>query len=168
MKRILFLATACAGALACAPSAPVEGGASPSRSVSSEPVSRWSANIQAVTESRSEVAQAGRARSYGTATVSRADNNNLTRVSVVFTHGGSDRFLNWAILEGNCGTPSLPLLPTTNFPELQVGGGGRAQVTADLPMEFPLKGSYHINIYRERRQTIEGLVACGNLRPSAG
>ncbi|MDQ3243089.1 MAG: hypothetical protein M3Q09_05140, partial [Gemmatimonadota bacterium] len=61
-----------------------------------------------------------------------------------------------------------PVIPINNFPELQIGGGGRAQTTADLPFEFPTQGTYHINIYRERQQNLAGLLACGNLRVSGG
>ncbi|HVF41110.1 MAG TPA: hypothetical protein VM939_14505 [Gemmatimonadaceae bacterium] len=171
MKHTSILVTLSAGALglaACAPKTPAEGGAEPVRTSASAPAAGWTANIQSVTQSRSDIGQSARARSYGTATVSRAVSNNLTRVSVIFNHSGSDRFLNWGIYPGTCGSPSLPVIPTNNFPELQIGGGGRAQTTADIPFEFPTTGNYHINIYRERQQNLEGLLACGNLRPTAG
>jgi hypothetical protein len=59
-------------------------------------------------------------------------------------------------------------MPISNFPELTVGGDGRAQVNVELPFEFPTHGDYHINIYHERQQTLDQVVACGNLRPSMG
>ncbi len=171
MKHLSILVPLSAGALAvlaCAPKPPVEGGAEPVRTSAAAPAASWTANLQAVTQSRSDVAQSSRSRSYGSATMSRAESNNLTRVSVVFNHTGSDRYLNWAVFAGTCGTPSLPVIPINNFPELQIGGGGRAQTTADLPFEFPTQGTYHINIYRERQQNLAGLLACGNLRVSGG
>lgn len=168
MKRnsmIVILSAGSLGLAACAQSSTVGEGPSPSSSAS-VPAARWSANIQSVTESRSDISQSARARSYGSATITRSDVNNLTMANIVFNHSGSDRFLNWAIHSGSCGSPSLPLLPISNFPELQVGGGGRAQVTAQIPLEFPVTGEYHVNIYKERQQTRDALVACGNFRPS--
>jgi hypothetical protein len=98
----------------------------------------------------------------------RGSASTLSNVNVVFTHTGPERTLAWAILPGTCGIPALPIIPMSNFPELNVGGGGRAQVTTSLPLEFPTNGSYHIDIYRERRQGADALIACGNLRYSGG
>jgi hypothetical protein len=63
---------------------------------------------------------------------------------------------------------ALPTIPLSSFPELQVGGGGRAQVTTSLPLTLPANGTYHIDIYRDRRAGPASLVACGNLRYIAG
>jgi hypothetical protein len=86
----------------------------------------------------------------------------------VFTYSGNERYLSWAIIAGSCGTPALALIPMSNFPELNIGGGGRAQVTTSLPIEFPTSGSYHVDVYRSRQQSIDQLVACGNLKLSGG
>jgi len=165
MKDQFFLLTIGSGLLACAPaSTPVEGAAEPVRSASVAAGGEWSANIQPVQSSSAEIRQSSRARSYGTSAMSRGSSNNLTNLSVVFTHSGNERFLSWAVLVGSCGSPAVPLLPVSSFPELQVGSGGRSQATVALPIEFPVGGNYHINIYRERQQSLEGLVACGNYR----
>lgn len=169
MKEGLFVAALTAGAIgltACAKSTPVEGAPTPSASVEASAGARWSANIQSVTQSRGEVVQTTRDRSYGSATWTRGASATLSNVNVVFTYTGPERTLAWAILPGTCGIPALPIIPMSNFPELNVGGGGRAQVTTSLPLEFPTNGTYHIDIYRERRQGTESLIACGNLRLS--
>ena len=81
---------------------------------------------------------------------------------------GQERFLSWAIVAGSCGVPSLPLIPLSNFPEINIGGSGRGQVTAPLPIAFPTTGAYHVDIYRSRQQSMDALVACGNLRLVGG
>ena len=129
---------------------------------------RWNANIQSVTQSRGEVVQTTRDRSYGTAIWSHGASPSLSNINVVFTYTGPERTLAWAILPGSCGSPTLPVIPMSNFPELAIAGGGRSQVTTSLPLELPVTGSYHIDIYRDRRASADGLVACGNLRFSAG
>ena len=167
-SAILFVASGAAvlGTLAgCAKTIPVEGATPASSAVVG---ARWSANIQSVTQSRGEVVQTTRDRSYGNASWTVGASPSLSVVSLIFTYTGQERSLPWAILPGSCGSPSLPVIPLSNFPELNVGGGGRAQVTASLPLELPSTGTYHIDVYRDRRSSTEFLVACGNLKYSGG
>ena len=171
MKQRMFLATLSAGALglaACAHTVPVEGGATPTASVSSAGGGRWTTTIQSVTQNRGDVAQSTRDKSYGSAQWTRGDGPTLSAVNLVFTYAGTERDLNWAILAGSCGTAALPLIPMANFPELNVGGGGRAQVNAVIPLELPQTGTYHIDIYKDRRGSAESLVGCGNLKYVGG
>lgn len=169
MRQRMFLAACGAGALGllsgCAKSTPVEGAPTPSTtSMDAADNARWNANIQSVTQSRGEVVQTTRDRSYGSATWTPGASRSLSNINVVFTYTGPERTLAWAILPGSCNSPTLPVLPMSNFPELSIAGGGRSQVTTSLPLELPTTGSYHIDIYRDRRASADALVACGNLR----
>ncbi len=175
MRNVRFAATLSAfglGIVGCATTPKVETTPSPSGAVSTTStanVASWSGNISAVVESNSDVRQSSRGNGYGNAQLTRGDAANSTRINVQYSSAGtSDRYLNWAILPGRCGAGSLPVMPISNFPELTVGGDGRAQVNVELPFEFPRSGDYHINIYHERQQTLDQVVACGNLRPSMG
>jgi hypothetical protein len=170
MRFVTTLSAISLAAMACATSTKVESAPSPSASIStSGTVTRWSGNISAVLESNSDVRQSSRGNGYGTAQLAPGDSPSSTAVTVIYSSGGtSDRYLNWAVLPGRCGSGSVPLLPISNFPELQVGGDGRSQVAVTLPFEFPTRGDYHINIYHERQSTLDQVVACGNLRPTAG
>lgn len=171
MKQRMFLATLGAGALglaACAHTVPVEGSATPAASVSAAGGGKWTTNIQSVTQNRGDVAQSTRDRSYGSAQWTRGDTPRLSAVNVVFTYAGTERDLSWAILAGSCGTAALPLIPLANFPELNVGSGGRAQITTALPIDLPAIGTYHIDIYKDRSGGPESLVGCGNFKYSAG
>jgi hypothetical protein len=171
MKQRLFLAAVSASALGllagCAKSTPVEGAPSPNANATAGAGARWNANIQAVTQNTGAVQQTGRDRSYGSAQWTMGPSSSLSNINLVFTYTGSERALAWAILPGSCGNPALPVLPMSNFPELNVGGGGRAQVTTSMPLALPASGTYHIDIYRDRRGGQDALIACGNLRYSA-
>ncbi|MDO8502792.1 MAG: hypothetical protein Q7S20_13220 [Gemmatimonadaceae bacterium] len=168
MKNRDLLVAVSAGALGllagCAQNTPVAGAPSRSQTIAMSESARWTANIQSVMQSRGEVVQTTRDRSYGSAIWTRGDRPSLTSIALTFNYTGSDRYLSWAILSGSCGTPALPIIPMSNFPELQIGGGGRAQVSSSLPVEFPTSGSYHIEVYRSRQQGIDALIACGNLK----
>ena len=172
MKQKLLLAALGTGALGilagCAAKTSAGAAAEADRTVMVGENARWTANIQSVTQSRADVAQTTRDKSYGSLTWSRGNGPTLSNVNLVFTYTGQERFLSWAIIAGSCGMQSLPLIPMSNFPELNIGGGGRAQVTTSLPIEFPASGQYHVDIYRSRTQGIDALVACGNLRLSNG
>lgn len=173
MNYVRFVAPLCAlslGVIACAKTTTVETAPSPSKGVSATgEVVSWSGNITAVFESNSDVRQSSRGNGYGTVQMTRGENMTTTRVNVVYTSAGStDHSLNWAVLPGRCGNGSVPLLPISAFPELQVGGDGRAQINVTLPFEFPTRGDYHINVYHERQSTLDQVIACGNLRSSTG
>jgi hypothetical protein len=171
MKRT-FVATLSAGALAltaCAHNVPVEGTATPASSVStsSSGEGRWTSRITSVTQNRGDVAQSTRDNSYGSAEWTHGAGPTISTVNLTFTYAGSERDLNWAIVTGSCGMAALPLIPISNFPELHIGSGGRAQVTVTLPIDLPASGTYHIDIYKDRTGNAAGLVGCGNLRYSS-
>jgi hypothetical protein len=151
---------------ACAHSVPVEGAPAASSNVQATGSTRWTANIQSVTQNRGQVQQTTRDRSYGSANWTIGESPTLSRFDLVFTYTGEEKFLSWAILPGACGTGALPILPMANFPEINVGGGGRGQVSGSLPMVLPTSGAYHIDIYRDRRPSVDNLVACGNMKYS--
>jgi len=170
MKQRMLLATLGAGALGlagCAHTVPVEGAATPSASVSASDGGRWSTSIQSVTQNRGDVGQSTRDKSYGSAQWTAGSGPRISNVNLVFTYAGTERDLTWAILSGSCGTAPLPLIPGSSFPELNVGGGGRAQVNAVLPLDLPTSGTYHLDIYRNRQSGPESLVGCGNLKYSS-
>lgn len=171
VKFAAVLSSLAVGFIACAKTPAVETGAAPASNVStaSGDAVSWSGNITAVTESNSDLRQSSRGNGYGNVQLTPGDSRSSTRVNITYSSGGtSDRNLNWAVLPGRCGAGSLPILPISNFPELAVGGDGRAQVNVVLPFDFPARGDYHLNIYHERQQTLDQVVACGNLRPSKG
>ena len=126
---------------------------------------RWTASIQSVKEDRINVApDSVREKSFGSAQWTRGSGPTLSIINLTFSYSGPERDLAWAILFGPCGSASLPLIPMSNFPELNVNTGGRAQVNATLSVELPASGTFHIDIYKDRAGAVESVVACGNLR----
>jgi hypothetical protein len=168
MKHKLLCAALTVGvigtAAGCAKTSSADQSPSPSMNVPAGENARWTGRIQSVTQSRGDVAQSTRDRSYGDFTWSHGMSPSLSNVNLTFNYAGQERFLSWAIVSGNCGQPSLPILPMSNFPELNIGSGGRVQVTSSIPTELPSTGSYHVDIYRSRQQSVDALIACGNLK----
>lgn len=166
MRHAILVGVLLGGALgvtACSGSVPVQGGADPA-SASSSGGPRWTANIRTVYQDRFNAPDSVSDKSYGSAQWTRGDAPAQSVVNLVFTYAGAERDLSWAILFGNCGTASLPVIPRSSFPELDVSGGGAARASATIAVELPALGAYHINIYRNRHGGAESVVGCGDLK----
>lgn len=162
------LGIAALGITACSSTGPVTGAPSPvaSAGLSGEP--RWTTTIQQEAQSRFNAPDSSRDRSYGSAEWRRGNGPTLSNVNLAFSYSGPERDLSWAILFGRCGSASLTVLPRSSFPELEVSGGGKAQLNATLSIELPTSGLYHIDIYKDRTGGAESLVGCGNLKYDPG
>lgn len=125
---------------------------------------KWTSTLQPVNQFRFNAADSTRDRSYGSAQWGPGTTPMESRINLVFTYAGAERGLTWAILFGRCGNESLPVVPTATFPELDVSGGGRAQLNATISIEVPTSGTYHIEIYKDRTGGSDSMVACGNFR----
>jgi hypothetical protein len=154
-------------ATGCPSSGSGTAGSAPTPNVEATETAHWSTNIQPVMQSRGDVAQSTRDKSYGNLTWSHGASPSLSNFNIVFNYAGQERFLSWAIAAGSCGTPALPILPASNFPELNVGSGGRSQSNGSLSVELPINGAYHVDVYRSRTQGMDTLVGCGNLKFSS-
>jgi hypothetical protein len=73
--------------------------------------------------------------------------------------------LRWALLPGRCGAATIALLGHEQFPPLDMSSSGRGQLEADLPLELPQSGSYHVNVYFGGTD-LDDVVTCSNLRRS--
>jgi len=167
MRQKMLVAALSAGAVlsaGCAAKTTSTAGAAPSPDVEVTENAHWTTNIQSVMQSRGDVAQSTRDRSYGNFTWSHGPSPSLSAFNIVFNYAGQERFLSWAIIAGTCGSPSLPILPPSNFPELNVGNAGRSQANGTLSVDLPTTGSYHVDVYRSRQQGMDTLVGCGNLK----
>lgn len=152
------------GIAALAHAAPLGGSPEPASSISVQGERKWTTTIQPVNQFRFNAADSTRDRSYGNAQWSAGMTPMQSNVNLVFSYAGTERGLTWAILFGRCGIASLPVVPTSTFPELDVSGGGRAQLNATIPIELPTSGTYHIELYKDRTGGAESMVACGNFR----
>jgi hypothetical protein len=71
--------------------------------------------------------------------------------------------LRWALLPGQCGAGSLPLLGFEQFPPLDVTSSGRAHLEVELPLPLPQSGNYHVNVYSGGVQ-LDDVLTCATLR----
>ena len=172
MRYRFILAALAAAPLAldaCASSTAGGGVPGPSTSLSDSRMPRWTASIQSIKEERINIAPDSlREKSFGTAQWTQGAAASQSNVNLTFSYSGPERDLSWAILFGPCGNASLPVVPLSNFPELNVGANGKGQVNGTIAVDVPPSGTFHIDIYKDRTGSIEALVACGNLRLSRG
>lgn len=115
----------------------------------------------------SNVAMRTQSRIYGQAEMIEIPeaNSPRSRVRITFTSqsGGTSYIAQWALLEGRCGTGSLPVIAIDNFPTIEVGSNGRAQLDTEIALGVPTTGEYHINVYVGGQQ-LDNVITCANLK----
>ncbi|HMN10317.1 MAG TPA: hypothetical protein PKC83_16190 [Gemmatimonadaceae bacterium] len=127
---------------------------------------RWSGNFTPVQVRSSNVAMRIQSRIYGTVSLTSADGApERTRVRLSFTSqsGGNSFTVQWALVPGRCGSGGLPALPIDNFPMIEVGSDGRAQLDTELSLSLPESGEYHVNVY-SGGQELSNVITCANLK----
>ena len=72
----------------------------------------------------------------------------------------------WHIHRGQCGADEGVLGPADAYSVLKVGGDGKADGDAKLPMPLPVAGQYFVNVHASAGN-MSTIVACGNLAPPA-
>ena len=70
----------------------------------------------------------------------------------------------WHVHVGRCGNDRGIYVPADAYPPLRVGGNGKAESRADLPVPVPSSGEYFINIHASVNN-MRTIIACGNLAP---
>ena len=129
---------------------------------------RWTGSFRSIGGERASLTDTTRERSYGTVRWTPSGVATQSVIDLSFNYGGTERELSWSILLGACGAATLPVVPMSILPELELNGVGAVKLTATLNTEMPTSGTYHIDIYRDRSGDVETLVACSNLKYSAG
>ena len=74
------------------------------------------------------------------------------------------RQLHWAVLDGPCGSSTLPLLAIEQFPQLSISNNGRGQLDADVPLALAAKSSYHVDVYWTTGNDQGDVMTCANVR----
>lgn len=127
---------------------------------------RWSGNFTPVQVRSSNVAMRSQSRIYGTVSlVSLPDNKDRAQVRINFTSqsGANSYTAQWALVQGRCGSGSLPMAAIDIFPIIEVGGDGRAQLDTELSLTLPESGEYHVNVY-VGGQELSNVITCANLK----
>jgi hypothetical protein len=70
----------------------------------------------------------------------------------------------WHVHIGQCGRDQGIFGPADKYPVLKVGGDGRADADAFLPVPLPREGQYFANVHASSTN-MGTIVACGNFAP---
>lgn len=159
---------------ACAKTVPVENAPAPAASSVAVPAeARWTSTLNPVQERTAEIRQASTNRARGSFTLTRGARPGWSNVTLSFSsNSGSSNnsTATWAIVPGSCGSDGAPVLPVSAFPVMELGGSGSAQVATPIHWDFPVTGTYHVNVYRSggvmnaESRSIAAVLACGNLK----
>lgn len=159
---------------ACAKTVPVDNAPPPSpASVAAPAEARWTSTLNPVQERTAEIRQTTTNRARGSFVLTRGDQPGWSKVTLNFNSNsgaGSNSTASWAIVPGSCGSDAAPVLPVSAFPVMELGGSGSAQITSQIHWDFPLTGTYHVNVYRSggvmnaESRSVAAVLACGNLR----
>lgn len=164
---VLALGAVSLGTAGCSHSVPATDAREPSSAVSSSGP-RWATRFRSVAPTHLNTSDSTRRLNYGIAEWTPGSAKMLSSLHLKITYTGPENELSWAILYGTCGTASLPVIPLSSFPEIDLRAGGNAEVSATVTLEFPLSGTYHAEIYNDRVGGADAVVACGDLKYVSG
>lgn len=162
---------------ACAKTVPVENAPAPSPAAAVAAMApaemRWTATLNPVQERTAEIRQAVTNRARGSFVLTRGDQPGWVKVNLNFSlnsGGGNNTTAAWAVVPGSCGSDGAPVLPVSAFPVMELGGSGSGQISSQIHWDFPVSGTYHVNVYRAggvmnaESRSIAGILACGNMK----
>jgi hypothetical protein len=134
----------------------------------------WTGAFQPSRQRTSSAAVEQVNRVFGTVALTEApDDPNRTRAQIMLNsslQAGST--LGWSVAPGRCGSGALPLMIVTNFPPLEVGRAGRAELNQEFALTLPADEALHVDVYWTFQATnaLNDVMTCANLtkngRPS--
>jgi len=105
----------------------------------------------------------GASQVRGTGWMAQRDRDSTrTRASVSVENAVPGGRHPWHIHVGQCGSNGGILGPPEAYRPLDVGGNGRAESTAELPLPLPASGQYYIQVHASPNN-MGTIIACGNL-----
>jgi hypothetical protein len=164
---LVMTTTAALAALSCASHTPSPE-ASPSLSGAPASLSlasvQWEGSFQAVQQQAGNAdAPRGRNNATGRVVLVASGKNSLRAKITLNAASATSQYVHWALVSGRCGSPAIPLLTVNQFPDISMSNG-RGQVDADVPLELPTTGSYHVDVYWSNGQDQADVMTCANLR----
>ena len=135
-----------------------------SRGVHIEPnrpalASRWTATLATPPE------LAGALQIRGTAWMGYKEKDSTqTHAQVSIENAAPGARHPWHVHIGQCGNDQGIFGPADKYPVLKVGGDGRADADAFLPVPLPHQGQYFVNVHASATN-MGTIVACGNFAP---
>lgn len=120
---------------------------------------RWNASLA------TPAGLVGASQVGGTGWMAQRDHDSTrTRASVTIENAVPGGRHPWHIHVGQCGSNGGILGPPESYQPLDVGGNGRAESTAELPLPLPASGGHYINVHASPNN-MGTIIACGNLAP---
>ena len=168
-RTVLLAALAVAG---CASRPGPAAQAAREPSVGTTPV-RWSGNFQPQQQRVAGLGPTQKNRAYGTISLSpTASDSDRTQVQLTLNAAVSaGQTLTWGIYPGRCGSGSnlaMPLVPTSNLPQIEVVRSGGAQMNSEFKLRLPGSGGYQVNIFWGQHTTdLADVMTCANLSPQS-
>lgn len=166
--RIVSAVVVAATAGACASSGGAASGPGAVSSLSATPGAPASMSGSFITSasSASGVMSAGRAaRIDGTVNVKAGGmTDNQWTVDFNFDSQRGAETLLWSIVEGRCGSASLPLVSPRQNTRIEVESSGRGRLRAELRATMTNGHNYHVNLYQNEGTDLADVVACANLK----
>lgn len=104
-------------------------------------------------------------RVYGSVKIAFRESNDRSNVNLMIDTGlQQSEILGWSANPGRCGSGSVPIMPITQFPGIEVTSTGRGEINVqDMQLIIPASGPVHVNVYRGG-DTLDRVIACANLR----
>jgi hypothetical protein len=134
-----------------------------------QPSGRWSGSFIASTPDRSfDMSVNVRTKLYGSAIITSQEKSDFSKV-ILSVGGVGASSLGWQVGNGRCGSGDATVLGPNEFPPMDVGASGKAELTREFHFSLDPKNSYHVDLYKsdgpsgsyDRR---EGIMACANLK----
>lgn len=171
LHAYLISGLALASLSGCARSAQSAGpAAGPTAAVSAPPAPagavRWTGSLTPTQQRSGGMGPRSQSRAFGSVTLESIPGQSRSTARVTVSGSSQNVALPWAVLPGQCGTGSLPLMNVNSFPVIEVGTNGRGELTAELPLVLPSEGNFHVNVYWPGGQQLDEVMTCGNLKRS--
>ncbi len=164
--RMAPLALAALVACSSTPSGGVASSApTPSRADNGQSL-RWTGAFQQIQQQTGNLGPRSTNKVYGNVTLTRSSENPTSvhaRMELSTTVRDS-RQLHWAVLDGHCGSTTLPLLAIEQFPQISISSNGRGQLDTDVPLALTTTGSYHVEVYWTTGNDQGDVMTCANVR----
>jgi hypothetical protein len=169
---ILMAPLALAALVACSstPSGGVAASApSPSRADNAQ-LLRWTGSFQQIQQQTGNLGPRSTNKVYGNVALTRlSETPNSAHVRMELSTTVRDsRQLHWAVLDGHCGSTTLPLLAIEQFPQISISNNGRGQLETDVPLALTTTSTYHVEVYWTTGNDQGDVMTCANVRLDNG
>jgi hypothetical protein len=127
----------------------------------------WAGPFQAIQQQNGNtVAPRGRNNASGSVVLTASGKRSIHARIKLSAANEASQYLHWALASGRCGSPAIPLLTVNQFPDISMSNG-RGQLDAEVPLELPTSGTYHVDVFWSNGQDQADVMTCANLRQEA-